>query len=60
MMNVDGLLSMNGEAQAMEAPFDGANGEAASSADVWAELALGFVVVRARAEQHNQRSRGSG
>ena len=38
MMNVDRLLSMDDEAQAMEAPFDGENGEACatltSSADV--------------------------
>ena len=38
MMNVDGLLSMNGEAQAMKAQFDGADGEAAPSADFLDEL----------------------
>ena len=37
-LNVDTLLSMNGEAQAMEAQFDGADGEAASSADFLDEL----------------------
>ena len=42
MMKLDELLSMNGEAQAVEAPFDGANGEAASSADVLDEMIKGL------------------
>ena len=40
MLKLDELLSMNGEAQPMEAPFDGASGEAASSADVLDGLEL--------------------
>ena len=37
-IHVDGLMSMDGEAQAMEAQFDGADGEAAPSADFLDEL----------------------
>ena len=37
-LNVDTLMSMDGEAQAMEAQFDGAAGEAAPSADFLDEL----------------------
>ena len=36
------LLSMNGEAQRAEAPFDGSNGEAASSANVLDEMTKGL------------------
>ena len=37
-INMHKLIKMDGKTQALEAPFDGANGEATSSADVWIEL----------------------
>ena len=54
MMNVDGLLSMNGKAQAMEAQFDGADGEAAPSADFLDELEDLWLEELATAESQSQ------